>query len=287
MACSPSPFAICARHAPSCFSLAIISASSRSTTSMRGQKLAFASEVKSLLQVPEIEAELDPESLHQYLTFLWVPDPRTMFRGIYKLPAGHCATFRDGELKIRQYWDLTFPPAGMPTTRDREDDLADEVRERFRYSVKQQMVSDVPIGAFLSAGLDSSSIVAMMCRATNQPHRTYTITFPHKYRVGETALDDPAVPARLARQVGLRESADRRRARCRGSSAPPHLAYGRAYRRSRNHHRIPGLPRGAQTGHCPALWRWRRRIVCRISQACRPALGACISKASPHVARRT
>jgi asparagine synthase (glutamine-hydrolysing) len=64
------------------------------------------------------------------------------------------------------------------------------------------MVSDVPIGAFLSAGLDSSSIVAMMCRATKQPVRTYTITFPRKYRVGETTLDDPGVPARLALQLG-------------------------------------------------------------------------------------
>jgi asparagine synthase (glutamine-hydrolysing) len=64
------------------------------------------------------------------------------------------------------------------------------------------MVSDVPIGAFLSAGLDSSSIVAMMCRATKQPVRTYTVTFPHRYRVGETTLDDPNVPARLAQKLG-------------------------------------------------------------------------------------
>jgi asparagine synthase (glutamine-hydrolysing) len=167
----------------------------------RGRKLAFASEVKALLHVPEIESEIDLESLHQYLTFLWVPDPKTMFRGIYKLPAGHCATFRDGELKIRQYWDLSFPRADASYPKS-EADLADEVRERFRQSVEEQMVSDVPIGAFLSAGLDSSSIVAMMCRATKQPVRTYTITFPQKYRVGETTLDDPAVPARLARQLG-------------------------------------------------------------------------------------
>ena len=167
----------------------------------RGRKLAFASEVKALLHVPEIDAEIDLESLHQYLTFLWVPDPKTMFRGIYKLPAGHCATFRDGELKIRQYWDLSFPRADADHPRSQAD-LADEVRERFQHSVERQMVSDVPIGAFLSAGLDSSSIVAMMRRATAQPIRTYTITFPHKYRVGETTLDDPAVPARLSRQLG-------------------------------------------------------------------------------------
>jgi asparagine synthase (glutamine-hydrolysing) len=167
----------------------------------QGKKLAFASEVKALLHVPGIEAELDLESLHQYLTFLWVPDPKTMFQGIYKLPAGHYATFSDGELKVRQYWDLAFPPANATYPRS-EADLADEVRERFQHSVEQQMVSDVPIGAFLSAGLDSSSIVAMMCQAAKQPVHTYTITFPHKYRVGETALDDPNVPARLARQLG-------------------------------------------------------------------------------------
>jgi asparagine synthase (glutamine-hydrolysing) len=166
-----------------------------------GRKLAFASEVKALLHVPHIEAELDLESLHQYLTFLWVPEPKTMFRGIHKLPAGHCATFRDGELKIRQYWDLRFPRADASYSRS-EADLADELRERFRQSVEAQMVSDVPIGAFLSAGLDSSSIVAMMCKATKQPVRTYTITFPRKYRVGETTLDDPNVPVRLARRLG-------------------------------------------------------------------------------------
>jgi len=166
-----------------------------------GPKLAFASEVKAILCVPQIEAEIDLDSLHQYLTFLWVPDPKTMFRGIHKLPAGHCATFRDGELKIRQYWDLTFPSANAKFTRS-EADLAEEVRERLQESVRSQMISDVPIGAFLSAGLDSSSIVALMRRATDQPVRTYTITFPEKYRVGENTLDDPTVPARLARHLG-------------------------------------------------------------------------------------
>src|SRR5215831_10302722 len=167
----------------------------------RGDCFAFASEIKALLQVPGIEAEFDPQSLHQYLTFLWVPDPRTMFRGIVKLPAGHYGILRDGELKITQYWDLTFPAANESYTRS-EQDLAEEVRERFRRSVKGQMVSDVPVGAFLSAGLDSSSIVAMMRKATNQPVRTYTVTFPDKYRIGETTLDDPDVATRLARRLG-------------------------------------------------------------------------------------
>lgn len=167
----------------------------------RGRALAFASEIKALLEVPGIDAELDVESLHQYLTFLWVPEPRTMFRGIHKLPAGHYAHFRGGQLSITKYWDLEFPPAGAIYSRS-EHDLTEEVRERFRRSVKAQMISDVPVGAFLSAGLDSSSIVAMMTRATGHPIRTYTITFPEKYRVGENTLDDPQVPARLCRRLG-------------------------------------------------------------------------------------
>jgi asparagine synthase (glutamine-hydrolysing) len=167
----------------------------------QGRRFAFASEIKALLEIPEVEAQLDPQSLHQYLTFLWVPDPQTMFRGIYKLPAGHYAILRDGRLTITQYWDLSFPPADAAFPRG-EKELAEEIRQRFRHSVEGQMVSDVPVGAFLSAGLDSSSIVAMMSRATSQPVRTYTITFPPKYRVGENTLDDPDVPARLARQLG-------------------------------------------------------------------------------------
>jgi asparagine synthase (glutamine-hydrolysing) len=173
-----------------------------------GERFAFASEIKALLQVPEIEAELDRQAFHQYLSFLWVPDPKTMFRRILKLPAGHYAILRNGDLKLTQYWDLMFPPANHSYSRT-ESNLAEEIRERLSRSVQAQMVSDVPIGAFLSAGLDSSSIVAMMCRSSSsrsasvmQPVRTYTITFPRKYRVGETTLDNPEVATRLARHLG-------------------------------------------------------------------------------------
>ena len=164
-----------------------------------GGKLAFASEVKALLEVPGIEAQMSLDALDQYLTFLWVPDPLTMFEGILKLPAGHYALWQNGTFQIQQYWDLTFPPANFHFPRS-EADLIDEVRQRFCASVERQMVSDVPIGAFLSAGLDSSSIVAAMAR--KQSVRTYTITFPAKYRVGESTIDDPGVPQRLARKLG-------------------------------------------------------------------------------------
>jgi asparagine synthase (glutamine-hydrolysing) len=167
----------------------------------RNGGLAFASEAKALLEVRGVEAKIDLQSLDQYLTFLWVPDPKTLFDGIFKLPAGHSAIFRDGALKISQYWDLSFPPAGHDF-RFSHEMLAHEIRERFQYSVERQMISDVPVGAFLSAGLDSSSIVAMMAGSAKKPLRTYTVTFPEKYRKGENTLDDPAVPARLAQNLG-------------------------------------------------------------------------------------
>jgi asparagine synthase (glutamine-hydrolysing) len=167
----------------------------------RGRHLAFASEVKALLQLPEIRPELDLEALHQYLTFLWVPDPQTMFRDVYKLPAGHYAVFKDGNLRIVQYWDLAFPPNDADYTFTQAE-LVEEIRKRFCHSVHSQMISDVPIGAFLSAGLDSSSIVAIMAQAAGEPVRTYTITFPSKYRVGETTLDDPAVASLVAQRFG-------------------------------------------------------------------------------------
>src|SRR6185437_3864199 len=164
-------------------------------------RLAFASEAKALLEVDGVQARIDLQALNQYLSFLWVPDPKTLFDGILKLPAGHRAVFCDGRLEISEYWDLSFPPEDHEF-RFSEENLVHEIRERFRHSVEQQMVSDVPLGAFLSAGLDSSSIVAMMSRTAKKPLRTYTITFPEKYRKGENTLDDPAVAARLARQLG-------------------------------------------------------------------------------------
>ena len=167
----------------------------------RGARLAFASEVKALLELPGLPVELDLEALHQYLTFLWVPDPRTLFRGIVKLPAGHYALFRQGRLEIVEYWDVAFPRADAVYPIG-EAEIVDGVRERFRRAVQAQMLSDVPIGAFLSGGLDSSSIVAMMSEASAAPVRTYTIAFPPHHRVGERTLDDPAVARQVARHFG-------------------------------------------------------------------------------------
>lgn len=165
------------------------------------EQLAFASEIKALLLLEDVPREVDLEALHQYLTFLWVPDPKTMFRDIYKLPAGCYALFQQDKLQIVQYWDLTFPPADYQYDKPLSE-LIEQVRELFQRSVQAQMISDVPIGAFLSSGMDSSSIVAMMSRASNEPINTYTITFPPKYRRGEATLDDPRIASRLAGELG-------------------------------------------------------------------------------------
>jgi asparagine synthase (glutamine-hydrolysing) len=167
----------------------------------RDGQLALASEAKALFCVPGLRPEVDVEALDQYMTMLWVPDPRTLFKGILKLPAGHYALFKQRTLKIVQYWDLTFPDAGA-SYHHNEAEQAELIRDHLRRSVRSQMVSDVPLGAFLSAGLDSTSIVAMMAETGQRPLRTYTITFPPTHRVGETTLDDPKVVASVAAALG-------------------------------------------------------------------------------------
>lgn len=171
----------------------------------RGSGLGFASEIKALLELPEFSREISLKALHQYLTFLWVPDPLTMFEGVYKLPAGHFAVFRQGSLEIQQYWDLRFPAANHIFT-IKADELAAELRSRFVSTVKSQMLSDVPIGSFLSAGLDSSGIVAAMAQQSTSPVQTYTIAFPEKYRIGHVTLDDTDVAARTAAHFGCKHT---------------------------------------------------------------------------------
>jgi len=171
----------------------------------RGAQIVFASEIKALLVLPEVPRQINFQALHQYLTFLWVPDPLTLFDGILKLPAGHYGVFQKDELELIKYWDLKFPEEDYRFTGS-EGDLTTEVRERFVASVQSQMLSDVPLGAFLSAGLDSSSIVAAMAQKSSQPVRTFTIAFPENYRRGEVTLDDTEVAKRTAAHFGCDHS---------------------------------------------------------------------------------
>ncbi len=135
--------------------------------------LAFASEIKSILASGLVKAELDTDSLHQFLTFLWAPDPNTLFRGIKTVPPGHLVTLRNNELKVRQWWDISFDAIEEGRS---EAWWQEQVLETLDRVVKLEMVADVPLGSFLSGGVDSSSIVAMMKRHSNgQPVGTYTI----------------------------------------------------------------------------------------------------------------
>src|SRR5207302_5681819 len=135
--------------------------------------LAFASEIKSILASGLIKPELDTQALHQFLTFLWAPDPNTLFRGIKTVPPGHLLEWRDGRIDVRQWWDISFDEIEEGKS---ESWWQERVLETLDRVVKLEMVADVPLGSFLSGGVDSSSIVAMMKRHSNgRPVGTYAI----------------------------------------------------------------------------------------------------------------
>jgi asparagine synthase (glutamine-hydrolysing) len=164
--------------------------------SMDDDVLYFASEVKALLTV--VPARMRSDMLADYLTFLWVPDPDTLFDGIFKLPPGHLATFAAGRLSIEEYWDMRFEVEERS-----EAEWADEVRTTVEQAVERQMVSDVPLGAFLSGGIDSSAIVASM-NAGSGPLTTYTVGFSTQDLSHEIVPDD----VRYSRMVASRFELD-------------------------------------------------------------------------------
>jgi len=129
-----------------------------------GNSFFFASEIKSILATGLIKPELDRESLHQFLTFLWAPDPNTLFRGVKTVPPGHFVRVKEGHVQVRQWWDISFDEIEQ----GRSDAWWQErVLETLDRVVKLEMVADVPLGSFLSGGVDSSSIVAMMKQHSN------------------------------------------------------------------------------------------------------------------------
>jgi asparagine synthase (glutamine-hydrolysing) len=141
------------------------------TKTSRG--LLLASEVKALLVRPEVTRDLDPEAVDQFLTYEYVLAPRTILKGIYKLPPGHYLTYRDGDVAIRRYWDA----AAVAPRQWSEEDAAEALRAALRRATVSQMIADVPLGAFLSGGIDSSTIVAFMSEASLQPVNTFSIGF--------------------------------------------------------------------------------------------------------------
>lgn len=137
-------------------------------------RLLFGSEMKSLLQVPGVAREIDPVSLDQYLTYQYVPHPRTIFRGISKLPPGHFAVYRQNEIRVEPYWS----PDWNASWKGSKAEAVEAIHETLRSSVQLRMQSDVPLGAFLSGGVDSSLIVALMQQCSERPVKTFSIGFP-------------------------------------------------------------------------------------------------------------
>ena len=139
----------------------------------KGESFVFASEAKAILASGLVRAELDAEALNQQLTFLWTPDPHTLFRGVWKLPPAHVLTWRDGEITTREWWDVSFEEVEEGRS---EEWWRARVLETLERVVRVEMVADVPLGSFLSGGVDSSVIAALMNRhSAGRRVSTYTI----------------------------------------------------------------------------------------------------------------
>lgn len=136
-------------------------------------RLIFASEAKSILALPGISVDLDSDAVEQYLALGYVPTPYSMFKGMRKLPPASLMVCENGNVSIRQYWKVPDEIDGFMT----ETQWAEQLLDKLEQSVVSQMVSDVPLGAFLSGGIDSSCVVGLMARNSDQPIKTYSIGF--------------------------------------------------------------------------------------------------------------
>lgn len=141
-----------------------------------GGHLLFGSEIKSILAVAPELARVNNQALLQYLYFGYVPDPITSFLPIQKLPPGHLLEFEAGQIHVQQYWDL--PEYGTREPRS-EKECVEELEWRLAEAVRIRLISDVPLGALLSGGTDSSTVVALMARASSKPVKTFSIGFSH------------------------------------------------------------------------------------------------------------
>jgi asparagine synthase (glutamine-hydrolysing) len=165
-----------------------------------GERLFFASEIKSLLRIPEIPRRLNRQAIPQYLTFLWVPGDRTMLEDVRKVEPGQSLVWKDGKLQARQWFSMEYQPQAGRS----EGDWIEEVHETFVRTTRRQMVSDVPLGAFLSGGLDSSSIVACMRVAfPDRPITCYTARMSAADLTRDQFVDDFPYAQQVAQHLGI------------------------------------------------------------------------------------
>ncbi|MDP3298333.1 MAG: asparagine synthase (glutamine-hydrolyzing) [Thermodesulfovibrionia bacterium] len=156
---------------------------------LNDKKFIFASELKAILQDKRVNREINSKAIADYLTYNYIPFPETIFKGIYKLPPAHFMTVKivqgvqssQGDIKqaecldlsVQQYWDIKYEPDYSLS----EDDWADALRENLKEAVRLRLISDVPLGAFLSGGIDSSTVVALMSMVQDTPVKTFSIGF--------------------------------------------------------------------------------------------------------------
>jgi asparagine synthase (glutamine-hydrolysing) len=137
-----------------------------------GDTLVFGSELKAVIEYPAVPRDIDPMALDHFLTLEYIPSPRSIFCDARKLPAGHTLVYQDGQVDIRPYWRIPFQP--------RQGDCqsyVDELTDLLRDAVRIRMIADVPLGAFLSGGIDSSTVVSFMSELSSQPVQTFSIGF--------------------------------------------------------------------------------------------------------------
>ena len=154
-------------------------------------RFVFASELKGILADTSTPRVVDPVALDRYLTFMYVPAPLTMVRGVFKLPPGHTLTVRDGRPRLRKYWGL--PPGEVSRPREGLRQAASALRGELRESVRRRLMSEVPLGAYLSGGLDSSLVVALMSQVSRSPD-TFSVGFE------ESSFDESRYASRVAEE---------------------------------------------------------------------------------------
>ncbi len=152
----------------------------------------FASQLDALMAHPSIQREVDLEALHEYLTFHYVPSPRTILKDVHKLPPATIADITDDRIRLTRYWNVDFTPDDARA----DHEWTSEARERLTDAVRSHLDSDVPVGAFLSGGLDSSSVVHTMAGLQHEPLLTHTVGFHH------SRFDERDDAHRLAAQLG-------------------------------------------------------------------------------------
>lgn len=149
-----------------------------------GERLYFASEIKAILAVEPRLREVDPIALHEYLSIRVISDPRSMFKGIRKLPPAHVLEADERGIETRRYWSLNYEPkVGLS-----EEEALEEMDRQLRETIEYHLVSDVPVGSFLSGGVDSTLITALISSITGEPFKTFSLRVPYgKYDEGPAA----------------------------------------------------------------------------------------------------